>query len=120
MNSSSTSATPSTPSSVSTSIDSSEVFTETTVENPLKFSSNDSKPSYFFNYRHSLIQDTLEKVLSAEKGKTLNSQVQTLFRWVRDEIKYRVTFEISTREFLQAHYNVDMATVLQKPYCLDP
>ncbi|MHA1671988.1 MAG: transglutaminase-like domain-containing protein [Promethearchaeota archaeon] len=111
MNSSSSSSPSSTPTSSSTtSIDSSEAFSETTMENSLKVSSKDNKPSYFLNYQHPLIQETLHRILPTKDGLSLNSQVQALFQFVRDEIKYRVTFEISTREFLRA------SNTLQRKY----
>ncbi len=117
MNSSSSS-----PTSSSSSIDTSETFPETTTENTSEnsnekasesspiASSNNIKPSYFLNYQHPLIQETLHKILPTKDGLSLNSQVQALFRYVRDEIKYRVTFEISTREFLRA------SNTLQRKY----
>ncbi|MHA1777851.1 MAG: transglutaminase-like domain-containing protein [Promethearchaeota archaeon] len=58
--------------------------------------------TFFMNYSHPLIQQTLSKILPEPSKYSQIEKIQRMFNFVRDIISYRVTHEISTPKFLQA------------------
>lgn len=60
------------------------------------------KASYLVNYQHPEIQKLMESFSQTIASRSPTEQVQYIFRYIRDQVKYKVTHELSTPKFLRA------------------